>query len=87
MITASTESIERSCRRSLAKEGLLLRKSTAKLKDGGGYMIMDGNTNTVAAGSDFELDLLDVMNYISGVATTEAIYRHAVKSAGKEARA
>ena len=65
MNTTNTENIERRCRRALAKEGLVLRKNTAKLKDDGGYMIVAGETNTVAAGSNFELDLMDVINYVS----------------------
>lgn len=65
MNTINTENIERRCRRALANEGLVLMKNTAKLKDGGGYMIVDGETNTVAAGSNFELDLMDVINYVS----------------------
>jgi len=43
-------------RRQLHREGFVLRKSRVRnphVHDWGGYMILDGSSNTVAAGSDW----------------------------------
>ena len=69
---------EDKARRELKKQGLLLRKSrtggtiTDKngvpqqlVNDFGGYMVVDGAGNYVVAGSDYELTIDDVENFIS----------------------
>ena len=61
------ENWERRLRRALNKDGYGLHKSRAKLihaDDLGGYMIVDLATNSVVAGSRFNLDLEDVEDFL-----------------------
>jgi hypothetical protein len=54
-------------RRQMHREGFVLRKSRVRnphVHDLGGYMILDGSSNTVAAGSNFDLDLDDVEQWL-----------------------
>lgn len=61
------KSFENQLRYWLKKEGYLLRKSRIKninLDNLGGYMIVDGYSNFVVAGSKFELNLEDVLRFL-----------------------
>lgn len=57
---------ESSIRRALNSAGYVLRKSRAPISSDnlGGYMIVDASGNYVAAGSRFELDLSDVVDWL-----------------------
>ena len=58
---------ENALRRQAKRLGLVLRKSRARhwsLHNQGGYMVIDAEYNAVAQGSDFELTLDDVAEYL-----------------------
>ncbi len=58
---------ERRYRRTLAGMGLALRKSRARYQKPGdmlGFMIIDGRSNSVVYGQDFDLGLDDVERFI-----------------------
>ena len=82
--TGHSESIESRCRRALAQDGLVLKRNSEKMKDGGGYMIVDGEANTIVAGGhpDYDLDLLDVMRYCGGLLEAEAAAIEDIEAAG-----
>ena len=54
-------------RKLLHKEGYRLRKSRIRTPNGdnlGGYMILDGHSNSVMAGDKYQLDLDQVAEFI-----------------------
>lgn len=60
------KSRERKCRRKLAKEGYILKKSrvrTANINDYGMYQIIDEMHNRIEAGEKFDLTLEEVEDY------------------------
>ncbi|MBR3187557.1 MAG: hypothetical protein IKF59_05935 [Lachnospiraceae bacterium] len=56
-------------RKTLKENGYLLRKGrgTVSPNNLGGYMIIDGRINGVVAGSDFELTLEDVVEWMESM--------------------
>ena len=57
---------EKQFRTLLKKEGYQLKKSRVKNINAdnlGGFMIVDANTNTIVAGSRYELNEMDVYNF------------------------
>ncbi len=60
---------EKHLRKKLDKQGVILRKSRNTEKpnadDLGGYMLIDKTTNTVVAGSRWELTLEDIERFVS----------------------
>ncbi len=60
---------EKNLRKKLDKRGVILRKSrnteNQNADDLGGYMLIDKTTNTVIAGSRWELTLEDVERFIN----------------------
>jgi hypothetical protein len=64
---------ESRCRRALAKYGYALHKNRKRTGwNAGGYMILNGYNNTVAAGGDFELDLDDVVSWCAELEKEDA---------------
>jgi hypothetical protein len=63
----SDKAKENRLRRQAQRLGLIIKKSMARnigINNLMGWMIIDGQTNSVVAGSRFELNLEDVENYL-----------------------
>ena len=65
----NVKTLENQLRRTLAKQGLALRKSRYRnpdlLRHYGGYMIIDALRNTIEAGEHYTLNLEEVEEYVS----------------------
>jgi len=68
-MSTTTTPRESRFRRSLAKDGMILRKSRSRtwtVDNHQGYMIVDADRNAVVAGGRFDLSLDDVEQWANG---------------------